>query len=103
MAKITQKQVRQDLLDQLDRNGRYTAYEIDLINDYMALWEIAKKLAQDIKERGVNCEIPLADGRTKRVKNESVGELLKTNAQMLKLLDGLNLRTIAASEEDDEL
>jgi hypothetical protein len=36
-------------------------------------------------------------------KNESVGELQKINAQMLKILDSLELKTAQGGEEDDEL
>ena len=69
-----------------------------------SLDEIAKALAKDIKKRGVTVECELADGRCKRVKNESVGELLKTNAQMLKILDSLELKVVQGVEaEDDEL
>ncbi len=103
MAKLTRKQIRQDLLDQLERNGMVGGYCRDMVDDYMELWDISKALAKDIKERGVTVESELADGRCKRVKNESVGELLKTNAQMLKILDSLELKAVQGGDEDDEL
>lgn len=103
MAKLTRKQIRQDLLDQLERNGMVGGYCRDMVDDYMSLWDIAKALTEDIKGRGVTVETELADGRCKRVKNESVGELLKTNAQMLKILDSLELKTVQGGDEDDEL
>lgn len=103
MAKLTRKQIRQDLLDQLERNGMVGGYCRDMVDDYMELWDISKALAKDIKERGVTIESELADGRCKRVKNESVGELLKTNAQMLKILDSLELKAVQGGDEDDEL
>lgn len=104
MAKLTRNRIKQDLYDQLERNGMLGSYCQDMVNDYMELWEISKALARDIKERGVTVEIELADGRVKRVKNESVGELLKTNAQMLKILDSLELKAVQGGDiEDDEL
>ena len=103
MAKLTRKTIKQDLLDQLDRNGMIGAYYADMVNDYMTLWDVAKALTRDIEERGVNVETELADGRRKIAKNESVGELLKTNAQMLKILDSLDLKSAQGSDEDDEL
>ena len=105
MAKLTRKQIHSDLLDQLDRNGMDNAFCKDMVNDYMALWDISKALQKDIEVRGVNCETELADGRVKICKNESVGELQKINAQMLKILDSLELKTAAAVVDgsDDEL
>ena len=104
MAKLTRNRIKQDLCDQLERNGMIGSYCQDMVNDYMELWDISKALAKDIKERGVTVETELADGRLKRVKNESVGELLKTNAQMLKILDSLELKAVTGGDtEDDEL
>ena len=101
MAKLKRKQILDDLLDQLDRNGMVGAFCKDMVNDYMALWDISKALQKDIKKRGVNCETELADGRVKICKNESVGELQKINAQMLKILDSLELKTAQGGDDDD--
>lgn len=104
MTKISRKQVRQDLFEQLKKNKLKSSYCQDMVNDYMELWDVSKALSKDIKERGVTVETELADGRIKRVKNESVGELLKTNAQMLKILDSLELKAVMGGDtEDDEL
>ena len=53
MAKISRKQVRDDLLEQLERNGMIGSHCQDMVDDYMELWDIAKALAKDIKKRGV--------------------------------------------------
>lgn len=102
MAKLTRKQIRQDLLGQLERNGIYGAHCRDMVDDYMALWDISKALQEDIKERGVNCETELADGRKKIAKNESVGELQKINAQMLKILESFELKSSQGGDDDDD-
>lgn len=101
MAKLTRKQIYNDLIDQLERNGMDNAFCKDMVNDYMALWDISKALQRDIEERGINCETELADGRIKISKNESVGELHKTNAQMLKILDSLELKTTQGGDDND--
>ena len=50
------------------------------------------KLEKDIKKRGVKVEIKFANGVVKDVKtNESVADLLKVNAQMLKIVSALGL------------
>ncbi|MGR5963521.1 P27 family phage terminase small subunit [Bacillus cereus] len=56
---------------------------------------------RDIEERGVVVE--WSNGKQQEEKNESIGELDKTNAQMLKLLAELGLKaTEVEVGEDDE-
>ncbi|MVB11170.1 hypothetical protein CAFE_18780 [Caprobacter fermentans] len=89
--KILRDEIQQDLLDQLERNGTVGAYYTDMITDYMKLWDTKNRLIADIEARGVTVEsVTQAGINIKR--NDSVGDLLKTNAQMLKLLDSLGIR-----------
>jgi len=46
------EQIRQDLTDQLERQGVYGQHYLDLIEDYMALWDTKNALIGDIKKRG---------------------------------------------------
>lgn len=97
MARSKKSQIKQDLIDQLERQGIYGQHYLDLVNDYMALWDIKNKLIKDIKERGVSIrwEIYNRDGEVVQSgykKNESIAELNKTNAQMLKILSELGLK-----------
>ena len=85
-------EVRQSLLDQLERNGTDGTFYADLVDDYMVLYDTKVKLEKDIKKRGVKVEIKFANGAVKDVKtNESVADILKVNAQMLKILSALGL------------
>ena len=93
--------IKKDLLDQLERNGVYGFHYRDLINDYMSLWDIKNKLIKDIKERGVSIYWCNGGGQEGRKKNDSISELNKTNAQMLKILSELNLKAGAAGSADD--
>lgn len=104
MAKKTD--IKKDLIDQLERNGVYGSHYLDLINDYMALWEIKNKLIRDIKERGVSIKWNNGGGQEGFKKNDSIAELNKTNAQMLKILSELNLKagsSGSADEADEEM
>ena len=47
------RSIRQDLLDQLERNGTCGEHYTDLVHDYMDLWVEKKLLAEDIRVRGV--------------------------------------------------
>lgn len=90
MAK--KNEIKKDLLDQLDRNGTYGKHYLDLIEDYMCLWEIKNKLIKDVKKRGVSVFWCNGGGQEGYKKNDSIAELNKTNAQMLKLLNELGLK-----------
>ena len=43
------RSIRQDLLDQLERNGTCGEHYTDLVHDYMDLWVEKKLLAEDIR------------------------------------------------------
>ena len=83
--------IRQDLIDQLDRNGTIGKYYSDLIEDYMRLWDTKNELAEDIEIRGAKVKVETAT--TSNIKtNDSIPDLLKVNAQMLKILDCLGIK-----------
>jgi len=97
---LLREQIQQDLLDQLERNGTVGTYYTDMITDYMKLWDTKNRLIADIEERGVTVEsVTQAGVNLKR--NDSVGDLLKTNAQMLKLLDSLGIRPAQTDGDED--
>ena len=100
--KALKKQIKQDLLDQLDRNGTHGDYYQDLVEDYMTLWDAKNALVEDINKRGVVVEYTSNTGQTNMKKNESVGELLKVNAQMTKLLDALGITPAQVIGDDDD-
>ena len=47
------KEIKEDLLLQLSINETEEKRYIDLVDDYMSLWDIKNRLIQDIRERGV--------------------------------------------------
>ena len=102
-------EIKNDLIDQLERKGIFGKHYLDLINDYMALWDIKNKLIKDIKDRGVsvkwtNGPINPETGEAAQSgykKNESISELNKTNAQMLKILNELGLKASSMGPADD--
>ena len=100
MAKIKKTDIKKDLVDQLERNGVYGSHYLDLINDYMAMWDIKNKLIADIKKRGVSAKYQNGENQWGYKKNDSIAELNKTNAQMLKILGELGLKA-SKFEVDD--
>lgn len=96
------EKIKRDLLDQLDRNCTAGQYYIDLVDDYMAMWDTKNLLIEDIQIRGVSITYDNGGGQTGTKKNDSVAELLKVNAQMLKLLDAIGVKPIQADGGGDE-
>jgi len=96
IKKTTKKQIREgikkDLVDQLERKGVYGRHYLDLINDYMSLWDIKNNLIEDIEKRGVSVHWCNGGGQEGYKKNDSIAELNKTSAQMLKILNELGLK-----------
>lgn len=52
MAQTREGMIKKALLDQLKRNGMTGKHYVDLVNDYMRLWEVKNKLQDDIRTRG---------------------------------------------------
>lgn len=99
---IKKTDIKKDLIDQLERNGVLGSHYLDLVDDYMALWEIKNKLIKDIKVRGVSIRWCNGGGQEGYKKNDSISELNKTNAQMLKVLNELGLKATRTEVIDDD-
>ncbi|MGG5463496.1 P27 family phage terminase small subunit [Clostridium sp. B9] len=96
------KGIKQDLLKQLEEKGIFGKHYEDLINDYMALWNIKNRLIEDIDIRGVS--VAWNNGKQEGMKkNDSIPELNKTSAQMLKILNELGLKPSSKGDDFDDL
>lgn len=95
-------EIKSDLLEQIERNGTYGKYYVDLIEDYMSLWDAKNGLVEDIRTRGVTVDYISNTGQTNVKKNESVGELVKVNSQMTKLLDSIGISPAQVDADDDD-
>lgn len=102
------KRIRENLLEELKKGGNLTEYYTDLADDYISLWTTKELLKKDIEERGVRIRYDNGGGQKGMKKNESVEQLIKINAQMLKLLSELGITPSAvgyggSEVNDDEL
>ncbi|WP_314068413.1 helix-turn-helix transcriptional regulator [uncultured Vagococcus sp.] len=99
-------QIEESLLEQLEDLGIIEGHFVDLISDYMMLWDMKNDLIQDIRVRGVS--IPWSNGDKQKgyKKNDSISEMHKTSTQMLKILDFLRIDTAnfdgGGGDEDDD-
>lgn len=100
MIKDKTESIREDLKNQLISQGKFGKQFDDMIEDYLYLVELKEKLKYDIDENGIRYENTGGNGFTTFKPNESCERLLKTNAQMLKILQDLDLK--APDEGGDE-
>lgn len=93
--------ILKSLQEQLEKKEADISVFSDLLDDYMSLYDIKKKLKNDIKKRGVSYETPSASGKTMIIKqNQSVKDLVAVNKQMLMILDKLGLTTEKTIKDD---
>lgn len=96
------KQIRESLIEQLERSGNDTPHFLNLVEDYMSMY-ITKELCKaDISARGINITSIGSTGQTVTKKNDSIDSSLKINQQMIKLLDKLGIQPDAGMDLDDE-
>lgn len=102
--KDLRKAIQTELMEQLERNGTVGQYYTDLVGDYMELWDAKNLLAADIRKRGAVVDYISNNGTKNKRKNDSVGELVKVNDRMVKLLDALGIVPAPAGGGlDDEM
>jgi phage terminase small subunit len=101
-AEISRTKVKGSLIEQLALKGATKDHYIDLISDYMKLWDVKKALQEDIKVRGVTFKDYSSTGVMMQKNNPSVKELVMVNRQMLSILKELGLSTDNAGAGDGD-
>ncbi len=98
------RSVKEDLLTQLKCRGADTPAFRDLVEDYMSLWLTKELLRADIENTGIRVAYDNGGGQKGYKDNPSIERQIKVNAQMLKLLAELDIKTSnIMSEVEDEL
>ncbi|WP_010271372.1 hypothetical protein [Paenibacillus senegalensis] len=80
------KQIERDLKKQMKLNSTTAKYHADLVQDYLALWDLKNELLDDIRDSGIK-----VSGMHGPKSNPSITDLHKTNDRMLRILEALNL------------
>ena len=87
---MTKKEVQDSLLEQLRLQNKTSDFYEDLVNDYMDYWTLKKKLIADIRKKGIRYSTINGNGIEVEKPNESVTNLPKITAAMLKILNDSN-------------
>ncbi len=99
--KPTKTQVKEDLLQKLDSKGMVDKFYVDLVEDYMVLWDIKSALARECKQRKM---IPWKNGENQQGEkvNPAMKEFRDTNKRMTELLKSLGLEAPSKDDDNDD-
>lgn len=86
------EELRTSMLNDLENRGLLTAPYIDKVDEYMSLWDMAKKLDADIEERGVYLVYQHGANQSGTMENKSLAMRVKVSSQMLNIWSALGFR-----------
>ena len=104
-TKDKKQSIKEDLKNQLIAQNKFGKQFDDMIEDYLYFVELKEKLQNDLNINGFRYKTIGGNGFTTYKTNESYERLLKTNGQMLKILQDLELKAPdeGGEEEGDDL
>ncbi|MGE7886502.1 MULTISPECIES: P27 family phage terminase small subunit [Bacillus cereus group] len=106
MQKLSKKaQIKQDLLQQLENANLNGMHYVDLVDDYMTLFDTKNKLAREIKKNGPMIEWQNSESQKGMKANPATKEFRETNKRMTDLLKVLGLKepVYDGSNDDDDV
>lgn len=92
--------IRSDLQTQLLNQNKIGKQFDDMVEDYLFFAKLKETLQYDIAVNGIRLDVRTGNGYIAQKDNKSIDSLLKTNQQMLKILQELDLK--APNEGDSE-
>lgn len=96
------QEIKEDLQSQLISQNKFGRQFDDMLDDYIYLVELKERLQYDIDKNGIRYRTTGGNGFTTYKPNESCERLLKTNAQMLKILQDLELKAPDEGQKEGE-
>ena len=86
------QEIREDLKNQLFTQNKFGKQFDDMVEDYLYFVELKERLQHDLDINGIRYKSTGGNGFTTFKPNESYERLLKTNGQMLTILEKLDLK-----------
>lgn len=99
---MKKQEVKQSLLEQLQKQGKYTAHNIDMVEKYMELWSLAKMLKADIAKKGLRYSTVNGNGIETEKDNMSVKNYASTITTMQNIRQKMKLDEPMPVEESDD-
>ncbi|ARK26139.1 hypothetical protein SporoP37_01970 [Sporosarcina sp. P37] len=88
--------IKKGLVSQLKENGTTAQHHMDMVDNYLTMWDMAQALEVDFHNNGV--KVMTSTGSKI---NPSIPEYTKTNNQMLRLLSEMGLKPVRQEPEVD--
>jgi len=95
------KELKQEMLDDLEARGLISRPYIDKVEEYMELWVQLKMLNEDIRDRGVSIEYKNGENQHGTTDNKSLGIAIRVSSQMLNIFSALGFREQAVKAKAD--
>lgn len=102
VIKDKKQAIKEDLQNQLIAQGKFGKHFDDMVEDYLYLVELKERLKHDIDVNGIRYKTTGGNGFTTYKPNESCERILKTNAEMLKILQDLDLKSPDKDNSGDD-
>lgn len=103
MASKSKKAIRESLMGQLRAKGADIDHFEALIDDYIAYYDIVRKMKADIRKNGITYTAISAAGKEYEKDNPCVKQLPQYTRAMLAILKDLGLTTDRIEDPDEEL
>lgn len=98
------RDIKNSLLETLEKSNNNTPYFVNLVEDYMSLYETKELAKAEIEKKGVMIKYQNGKNQSGYKKNDMIEVILKINAQMIKILDKLRINIDGdLGFDDDEL
>lgn len=94
--------IENDLTEQLQNQNKFGKHFEDMVKDYLFFVKLKEDLQHDIDVNGIRYEAKTGNGYKTDKPNESVNNLIKVNAQMLKILQDLDLKDPEKDPEEGD-
>lgn len=95
----TSKDVKDSMIEQLRRTGRATPHNLDMVDRYMELRQMAATLRKDVRQKGIRYTVTNGNGFEVEKDNASVRNLASTVQAMLNLRQKMKLDEALPDEE----
>lgn len=99
---ISQKQIKESLINQLKMKGADADLFLGLIDDYLFFNLQERKMQADVRKRGFSIETVSAQGKPYIKENPSVKNAVIYNRQKLAIISQLGLTTDGIEESEDD-
>ena len=103
MAAKSKKAIKESLMNQLRAKGADVDHFTALVDDYVAYFELVKKMKVDIKKNGLSYTATSAAGKKYEKENPCVKMLPQYTRSMLAILKELGLTTDKIDTGEEEL